>query len=59
MESGELTFGVLCNYRIHIMLKENFYKTTLQSPMLYGPECWVITKQHVEKVRIVEMIMLR
>lgn len=33
---------VLCNCRILIKLKGKFYKTTIQSTMLYGSECWAI-----------------
>lgn len=33
---------VLCDCRILIKLKGKFYKTIIQSTMLYGFECWAI-----------------
>lgn len=38
------TSRVLCNRRIPIKLKGNFYKTATRPAMLYGIECWVVKK---------------
>ncbi|KAM1087435.1 hypothetical protein ACFX2J_012929 [Malus domestica] len=47
--------GLLYDCRMLLKLKGNFYKTT----MLYGTECWVVKHQHVHKMGVEEMRMLR
>ena len=47
---------VLGDYRI---LKEKNYKTARISTMLYGTKCWVVKKQYVHIMSVVEMRMLR
>ena len=51
--------GVLCDRRIPLRSKENFYKTAIRPTMLYGTECWAVKKQYVNKMNVVEMRMLR
>ncbi|GMP32327.1 hypothetical protein CsSME_00006133 [Camellia sinensis var. sinensis] len=51
--------GVLCDKRIPTRLKDKFYRTAIRSAMLYGTECWATKKQHVDKISVVEMRMLR
>ena len=41
------------------MLKGNFYRTAIKPTMLYGAECWPTKKQHVPKISVAEMRMLR
>ena len=53
------TSGVFCDCSIPIKLKENFHKTAIRLAMLYGTKCWTIKKQHVHKISVVEMRMLR
>ena len=39
--------------------KEKFYRTAIRPILLYGTECWVNKKQHIQKISIAEMRMLR
>ena len=52
-------FGVLCDRRIPLKLKENFYKTAIRPAIFYGTECWAVKKQHVSKMNVAEMWILR
>jgi hypothetical protein len=40
-------------------MMEIFYKTVLRPSMLYGIECWTIKKQHIHKMNVVKMRILR
>ncbi|KAM1765238.1 hypothetical protein ACFX11_004391 [Malus domestica] len=51
--------GVLCDCRMPLKLKEKFYRTTIRPAMLYGTECWAVKHQHVHKMGVAEMRMLR
>ncbi|CAL5373127.1 unnamed protein product [Camellia sinensis] len=51
--------GVLCDKRIPTGLKGKFYRTAIRPAMLYGTECWATKKQHVDKMSVAEMRMLR
>ncbi|KAM1624497.1 hypothetical protein ACFX2K_022671 [Malus domestica] len=42
-----------------LKLKGKFYRTTIRSAMLYGIECWAVKHQHVHKMGVAEMRMLR
>ncbi|KAM0981323.1 hypothetical protein TB2_014118 [Malus domestica] len=42
-----------------LKLKGKFYRTAIRSAMLYGTECWAVKHQHVHKMGVVEMRMLR
>ncbi|GMP81861.1 hypothetical protein CsSME_00036427 [Camellia sinensis var. sinensis] len=53
------TFGVLCDKRIPTRLKGKFYRTAIRPAMLYGTECWATKKQHIDKMSVAEMRMLR
>ena len=53
------TSGVLCDKRIPTRLKGKFYRTAIRPAMLYGTECWATKKQHVDKMSVAEMRMLR
>ena len=54
-----LTSGVLCDLRMPTRLKENFYRTAIRPAITCGVECWSIKKQHMYKMSVVEMRMLR
>ncbi|EXB68727.1 DNA repair protein rhp54 [Morus notabilis] len=50
---------VLCDGKMPIKLKGKFYRTVICPAMLYGSECWVIKRQHISKMSVVELRMLR
>jgi hypothetical protein len=51
--------GVLCDPRVPLKLKGKFYRTAIQSAMLYGAECWPTKRRHVQQLSVAEMRMLR
>nr|GEY92814.1 hypothetical protein [Tanacetum cinerariifolium] len=51
--------GVLCDRRISLKLKGNFYRVAIRPAMLYGSECWPITKAQANRVEVAELRMLR
>nr|GEV81607.1 hypothetical protein [Tanacetum cinerariifolium] len=53
------TSGVLCDRRIPLKLKGKFYKVAIRPAMLYGSECWPITKAQANRVEVAELRMLR
>jgi hypothetical protein len=53
------TSGVLYDKKVLNKLKCKFYRTTIRPVMMYGAECWVTRGQHVEKMSVAEMRMLR
>ena len=40
-------------------MKEKFYKIAIRLAILYGIKCWTILKQHVNKLSVTEMRMLK
>ncbi|GKB46415.1 ataxia telangiectasia mutated family protein [Tanacetum coccineum] len=51
--------GVLCDRRIPLKLKGKFYRVAIRPAMLYGSECWPITKAQANRVEVAELRMLR
>ncbi|KAM1032662.1 hypothetical protein FF1_036269 [Malus domestica] len=51
--------GVLCNRRMPLKLKGKVYRTAIRPAMLYGTECWAVKHQHIHKMGVAEMRMLR
>ncbi|GJS28790.1 hypothetical protein Tco_0489410 [Tanacetum coccineum] len=51
--------GVLCDKRIPLKLKGKFYRVAIRTEMLYGSECWPITKAQASRVEVAELRMLR
>ncbi|GJX85490.1 hypothetical protein Tco_0336264 [Tanacetum coccineum] len=51
--------GVLCDKRIPLKLKEKFYRVTIRPAMIFGSECWPITKAQPNRVEVAELRMLR
>nr|GEU92806.1 polyprotein, putative [Tanacetum cinerariifolium] len=51
--------GILCDKRIPLKLKGKFYRAAIRSAMLYGSECWPITKALAFRVEVAELRMLR
>ncbi|XP_070010477.1 uncharacterized protein [Nicotiana sylvestris] len=54
-----LASGVLYDKRMPPLLKGKFYKAVVRSAMMYGAECWPIKNSHNQKMKVVEMRMLR
>ena len=50
---------ILYDHKIPIKLNAKLYKTTLQLAMLYDIECWTVKKQHIHKMSIAKIRMLR
>ncbi|GKB64014.1 ataxia telangiectasia mutated family protein, partial [Tanacetum coccineum] len=51
--------GVLCDKRVPLKLKGKFYRVSIRPAMLYGSECWPITKAQANRVEVAELRMLR
>ncbi|GKA20489.1 ataxia telangiectasia mutated family protein [Tanacetum coccineum] len=51
--------GLLCNRRIPFTLKGKFYKVVIRPAMMYGSECWPITKAQANRVKVAELRMVR
>ncbi|GJR28853.1 retrovirus-related pol polyprotein LINE-1 [Tanacetum coccineum] len=51
--------GVLCDRKVPLKLKGKFYRVAIRPAMLYGSECWPITKALANRVEVAELRMLR
>ncbi|GKG40073.1 hypothetical protein Tco_0466850 [Tanacetum coccineum] len=51
--------GVLCDRKVPLKLKGKFYRVAIRPALLYGSECWPITKALANRVEVVELRMLR
>ena len=51
--------GVLCDRKVPFKLKGKFYRVAIRPAMLYGSECWPITKALANRVEVAELRMLR
>nr|GEU64053.1 hypothetical protein [Tanacetum cinerariifolium] len=51
--------GVICDKRISLKLKGKFYKAAIRPAMLYGSECWPITKALAFRVEVAKLRMLK
>ena len=49
----------MCDCRIPTKLRGKLYKTSIRPAMLYGTECQAVKKQHIYKMSVAEMGMLR
>ncbi|XP_070050314.1 uncharacterized protein [Nicotiana tomentosiformis] len=54
-----LAFGVLHGKKVPPKIKSKFYRVVVRPMMLYEVECWPIKIAHVQKIKVVEMRMLR
>ena len=54
-----LATKVLCEQHMPTRLKEKIYKTAIRPTMTYGAECWPIKKQHMHKMDVAKMRMMR
>ncbi|PUZ51570.1 hypothetical protein GQ55_6G198300 [Panicum hallii var. hallii] len=50
--------GVLCDKKVRQRLKGKFYRTAIRSAMIYGAECWLTKRRHVQQLSVAEMRML-
>nr|GEV42376.1 ataxia telangiectasia mutated family protein [Tanacetum cinerariifolium] len=50
---------VLCDRNVPLKLKGKFYRVAIRPAMLYGSECWPITKAVANRVEVAELRMLR
>nr|XP_043635953.1 uncharacterized protein LOC122607099 [Erigeron canadensis] len=51
--------GVKCDKRIPLKLKSKLYRVAIRPAMLYGSECWPMTKAQASRVEVAEIRMLR
>ncbi|GJU92804.1 cytochrome P450 714C2-like protein [Tanacetum coccineum] len=51
--------GVLCDKNVPLKLKGKFYRVAIRPAMLYGSECWPLTKVQANRMEVAEMRMLR
>nr|GEW30909.1 ribonuclease H-like domain-containing protein [Tanacetum cinerariifolium] len=51
--------GVLCDRKVPFKLKGKFCRVAIRPAMLYGSECWPITKALANKVEVAELRMLK
>jgi hypothetical protein len=51
--------SVLCDKKVPNKLKGKFDMTAIRPAMIYDAECWAIKGQHVQKMNVAEMRMLR
>ncbi|EYB92481.1 hypothetical protein Y032_0193g1392 [Ancylostoma ceylanicum] len=51
--------GILCDRRCSRVLKGKIYRTVVRPAMMYGSECWPMTKAHERMLNTTEMRMLR
>ncbi|XP_070035945.1 uncharacterized protein [Nicotiana tomentosiformis] len=54
-----LASGVMCDKKVPPKLKGKFYRAVVRPPKLYGAECWAAEKSQTQKMKVVEMRMLR
>jgi hypothetical protein len=52
-------FGVLCDSKVSLKLKDKFYRTAIRLVMLYEAECWSTKSRHIQQLSIAEMRVLR
>ncbi|GJS95353.1 ataxia telangiectasia mutated family protein [Tanacetum coccineum] len=51
--------GILCDKKVPLKLKGKFYRVAIRPAMLYGSECWPLTKVQANRMEVAEMRMLR
>ena len=54
-----LASRVLCDLRMPIRLKGDFYRIVIRPAITYGARCWPIKKQHMHKMDVAGVRMLR
>ena len=51
--------GVMCDKKMPMKLKDNIYKPTVKSAMIYGSECWAVKTNDTQQLHTTEMRTLR
>ncbi|GJS12170.1 zinc finger, CCHC-type containing protein, partial [Tanacetum coccineum] len=51
--------GILCDKKVPLKLKGKFYRVAIRPAMMYGSECWPLTKAQANRMEVAEMRMLR
>jgi hypothetical protein len=51
--------SILCDKRVPQKLKGKFYTMVIRPAMLYGAECWLTKRRHIQQLGVAEMRMLR
>ncbi|XP_009803062.1 uncharacterized protein [Nicotiana sylvestris] len=54
-----LASGVFCDKNVPPGLKGKLYRVVVRPTILYGDECWLVKKSHVQKMKVAEMRILR
>ncbi|GJW91453.1 hypothetical protein Tco_0169006 [Tanacetum coccineum] len=50
---------VICDRNVPLKLKGKFYRVAIRLAMMYGSECWPITKALANRMEVAELRMLR
>jgi hypothetical protein len=50
---------IICDKKVPNKLKGKFYRTAIRSTMMCDTECWATKGQHIQKMSVAEMRMLR
>nr|GEZ89027.1 ataxia telangiectasia mutated family protein [Tanacetum cinerariifolium] len=51
--------GILCDKKVPLKLKGKFYRVAIRPAMMYGSECWPLTKVQANRMEVAEIRMLR
>jgi hypothetical protein len=51
--------SILYDKNVPNKLKGKFYRTSIRLALMYGTECWATKEQHIQKMSVAEMRMLR
>ncbi|XP_070034179.1 uncharacterized protein [Nicotiana tomentosiformis] len=54
-----LASGVLCDKNVPLRLKGKFYRAVVRPAMLYVADCWPVKNSYIQKMKVVEMRMLK
>jgi hypothetical protein len=52
-------YGILCDKNVPNKLKDKFYRTMIRPAMIYDVEYWATKGQHIQKMSVAEIRMLR
>jgi hypothetical protein len=50
---------IICDKKVPNKLKGKFYRTAIRSTMMCDTKCWATKGQHIQKMSVAEMRMLR